>query len=112
MSILVKGIEMPKSCKWMVGNQKKSCPFSDDYDQCMFTGEYTTFSYNRRDKECPLVEIPSNHGRLIDADRMDLQSELFTYTRYTGIDETPYEDATKAIFEAPTVVPSEKEVTE
>ena len=42
-------------------------------------------------------------GRLIDAEAADLQCELFTYTRYTGIDEAPYEDATKAIDEAPTV---------
>ena len=41
-------------------------------------------------------------GRLIDAEAADLQCELFTYTRYTGIDEAPYEDATKAIDEAPT----------
>ena len=48
------------------------------------------------------------HGRLIDADRGDLQSELFTFTRYTAIDEAPYEDATSVIDKAPTVVPAEK----
>lgn len=53
------------------------------------------------------VVLPK-HGRLIDADRGDLQSELFTFTRYTGIDESPYEDATIAIDNAPTVVPAEK----
>lgn len=48
--------------------------------------------------------------RLIDAEAADLQCELFTYIRYTGIDEAPYEDATKAIDEAPTVdaIPRER----
>ena len=48
--------------------------------------------------------------RLIDAEAVDLQCELFSYTRYTGIDEAPYEDATKAIDEAPTVdaIPRER----
>ena len=48
------------------------------------------------------------HGRLIDADAQDLQAELWTFTRYTGIDEMPYEDATQAINNAPTILePSE-----
>lgn len=56
------------------------------------------------------IVLPSGHGRLIDADSIDLQRELFGYLRYTGIDEFPYEDATKAIFEATTLVPPHKEV--
>lgn len=44
------------------------------------------------------------HGRLIDADAQNLQAELWTFTRYTGIDEMPYEDATQAINNAPTIL--------
>ena len=44
------------------------------------------------------------HGRLIDADAQDLQAELWTFTRYTGIDEMPYEDATQAIDNTPTIL--------
>ena len=56
------------------------------------------------------IILPSGHGRLIDADSIDLQRKLFGYLRYTGIDEFPYEDATKATFDAPTLVPPHKEV--
>ncbi len=48
--------------------------------------------------------LPKRHGRLIDADKTALLSDLFCYTKYTGIDEAPYEDATKALEFAPTVV--------
>lgn len=41
--------------------------------------------------------------RLIDADDRKLNYELSTYMRETGIDEMPYEWATKAIDDAPTV---------
>lgn len=41
--------------------------------------------------------------RLIDADDKNLQRELFTYIRPTGIDEMPYEDATQALDKAPTI---------
>lgn len=41
--------------------------------------------------------------RYIDADNEKLRSELFTYTRYTSIDEAPFEDALKALDNAPTI---------
>lgn len=52
--------------------------------------------------------LPKGHGRLIDADRMALLSDLFCYTKYTGIDEAPYEDATKALEFAPTIIEADK----
>ena len=50
MSILIKGIKKPKSCE--------SCPF-EDFGGCMF---------RVKQSECPLVEVPAPHGRLVDAD--------------------------------------------
>ena len=47
--------------------------------------------------------LPKGHGRLIE-DTPELERELWTYTRYTGIDEAPYESAVKVIDEAPTII--------
>lgn len=47
--------------------------------------------------------LPKGHGRLIE-DTPKLERELWTYTRYTGIDEAPYESAVKVIDEAPTII--------
>lgn len=49
MSILIKGMEMPKNC-W-------ECPF----ERCVLR------TLVDRHPDCPLVEVPP-HGRLIDAD--------------------------------------------
>lgn len=47
--------------------------------------------------------LPKGHGRLIE-DTPELECELWTYTRYTGIDEAPYESAVKVIDESPTII--------
>lgn len=61
MSILIKGMEMPKSCR--------ACPlatrFFDGEDVCSMLGTYV---HDRdREDDCPLGAVPP-HGRLIDAD--------------------------------------------
>ena len=77
MSILIKGMEMPTNCG--------DCYFEqigaeeDDYGDtfcisyCLLT-EWRIALSNRDDMKlpsCPLVEIPTPHGRLIDADALD-----------------------------------------
>ena len=61
MSVLIKGMEMPKNCK--------DCPFSDHEAWCLIPGSWRERYYcpdDERSNDCPLVEIPP-HGRLIDA---------------------------------------------
>ena len=66
MSILIKGMEMPKNCAY--------CPLSEyrnssilDCKQIGTVG--TAFRDNnvlkRRHPNCPLIEVPTPHGRLI-----------------------------------------------
>ena len=70
MSVLIKGMEMPKSCG--------DCNFYYvDYEEgtanCLATSCYVQphhYHKDNRDPDCPLVEIPTPHGRLIDADRL------------------------------------------
>ena len=69
MSILIKGMEMPKSCSkcgWfdMGGGDGYRCTLlRKSFDM------WNKISV-ARDKNCPLIEIPTPHGRLIDADEM------------------------------------------
>lgn len=86
MSVLIKGMEMPKDCS-----------------ECNFM--YTTYMLNRHvclagdmfeikvnsgiDANCPLVEIPEPHGRLIDADRATAESIKRTGKRLLAIDTAP-----------------------
>ena len=71
MSVLVKGMEMPSGCNM--------CQLRDlcyDYYICrakkLNDGRYLDVDdvTNRRHRYCPLIEIPTPHGRLIDADKL------------------------------------------
>ena len=60
MSILIKGIAMPKE-SW-------DCPCHDgETGWCKVTGS----SCEPIPKDCPLVEVPTPHGRLVDADLIE-----------------------------------------
>ena len=69
MSIVIKGLSMPKNCllcPCCVGEgigmgRQHYCQVIDD-EPCV--------SETYRPKNCPLVEIPTPHGRLIDADKL------------------------------------------
>ncbi len=61
MSILIKGMRIPKNCC--------ECPLETDYGTC---GYYSLFvegghdsDWEKRRDDCPLIELPS-HGDLID----------------------------------------------
>lgn len=66
MSILIKGMEMPKNCSL--------CPCSCSWDPwteptiCRALDEEPEISDTERLSECPLVELPTPHGDLIDRD--------------------------------------------
>lgn len=67
MSVIVKNMEMPKNCK--------ECPFSDHEAWCLIPGSWKERYYcpdDERSDDCPLVEIPTPHGRLIDADKLNM----------------------------------------
>ena len=65
MSILIKGMKLPEKCE--------DCPCYDyiDYvcraDDCF--APFDVENPEERSEHCPLIEIRTPHGRLIDADR-------------------------------------------
>ncbi len=64
MSIYIKDMEMPTSCK--------DCPFSDHQAWCLIPGDWHKRYYcpdNEVSADCPLIFIPS-HGDLIDRDKV------------------------------------------
>ena len=74
MSVLVKGMEMPKTCN--------DCPLLDwdlSYIKCgVVNRKFKVDEEHFRESrvyDCPLIEIPP-HGRLIDADALDKTIEF------------------------------------
>ena len=93
MSVLVRGMEMPKNCH--------SCPmclmrFCQARDREL--SERETRPNAKRPEDCPLLPVPP-HGRLIDADALD-SSE----TDYLGNHLVYLVD----IDDAPTIIPAEE----
>lgn len=75
MSVLIKGIKMPKCCA--------DCPCFYDFISCQALSDGTEdFSasgfdeFRERLPNCPLVEVPP-HGRLIDADALERDIEQY-----------------------------------
>lgn len=116
MSILIRGMEMPKSCG--------ECEFRVDesetnvHEWICLINQYPTFYCKKSQshaegeeylQDCPLIEIPP-HGRLIDADAMDtsILQEGFSYaiTR-RELRYTPGEVRQK-IANAPTIIEAEE----
>ncbi len=73
MSVLIKGMEMPKNCNICPFSKTNDDLESDDYRfrycDFPFIGEFVTDYEKSRHPDCPLVELPP-HGRLIDADAL------------------------------------------
>lgn len=98
MSVLIKGMEMPKRCF--------DCPFmiSRDNDDCILQSDEANAKFNSWDDmkaSCPLVEIPTPHGRLVDADK--LFEEINIADEY-GADMS---DILRFVIDAPTVIKAE-----
>ena len=69
MSVIIKGMKMPKSCdscdliQFDDEGLETHCPLSPYYRWCGTPPDY-------RPEGCPLVEIRTPHGRLIDAEKL------------------------------------------
>lgn len=71
MSVIVKGVEIPKNCA--------ECPLNYDMMSCMITGTrwwsdtMVLMDFDCQESrlyDCPLVELPEHHGELIDVDAL------------------------------------------
>jgi len=103
MSILIKNMEMPTACC--------ACPCSYD-NICAVINKRPTFTewYESKPDWCPLIELPAQHGRLIEADRIELymQDEWMNNELSNG-DWILFRERLK---EVPTVLPSDKDGAE
>ena len=97
MSVIVKGMKMPKYCKecsnhyWFAG--RIWCYYLDD---SIDGGENTDVSHPHN---CPIIPLPEKHGRLIDGDY------LYDRLKALGLKD---ENVFRIIKEEPTVIESEE----
>lgn len=89
MSVLIKGMKMPKNCDMCI----LAVPVFDYAKH-----KHISICLLKNSNGCPLVEVPTPHGRLIDGD--ELKERVKQTMRYFSI---KYD-----IDEAPTVIESEE----
>ena len=100
MSVLIKGMSIPDHCI--------RCPFmvGRDNDDCILLTEeenLTFVSFKELKEHCPLVEVPTYHGDLIDAEE---QMQLMQACEYDTYDD--YNRAFDMLNNAPTIIPAER----
>ena len=96
MSVLIKGMEMPKNCEECPLNHYECALLEKSSEEIM---QY--FGGDCRHPDCPLVEVLTPHGRLIDA---DCCNGYF----YEHMSDDMMIAAMNAINEMPTIIESEK----
>ena len=96
MSILIRGMEIPKNCAGCEFHGRMDDPIVAQH-WCKKTGENILTPYNGRGKDCPLGEFPEQHGRLGDLDRLE---QMFADMPFYSA-----EDAAQIIRLAPTIIP-------
>ena len=110
MSILIKGMEMPKNCH--------ECAFGK-YEVCGINAAIE--GDNTVTNSCPLIEVPP-HGRLIDADALTDANESTEWYHQAPNKEMVHgansaehqawykeQDIYSAIDNAPTIIPASEE---
>ena len=97
MSVLIKGAEIPKSC--FKCKFPRACQAIIRRIDEMYRAEL--FPQDHRHSDCPLIEVPESHGRLIDVDK--LMKRMW--------DETDCMISVPATFvrDAPTIIPASEE---
>ena len=103
MSVLIKGMEMPKACEW--------CSFISTFTTESGLGcrceveKFEFWDYSKRQENCPLVEVPTPHGRLIDCERATFPTAF----RYNTNDYAKgWNACIKAVQTAPTIIEAEE----
>lgn len=89
MSILLSGIEMPRTCYYCRFQLLKSLSLGDNrlvyFHSCSLLCKNVDDYENNRREDCPLVEVPEHHGRLVDLDKLIYDMGLDEARKYGNI---------------------------
>jgi hypothetical protein len=107
MSVIIKGVSLPEKCRFcpccgdngLVGMQR-------DYFCSAIDCAPEISNLDRRLEGCPLTELPTPHGRLVDADKLyDIIEKQYQFS--SGKEHIIYRDILDLICSAETVIEAE-----
>lgn len=106
MSLIIKGMKLPQSCS--------TCRFSyftvGIRKRCEISGDEVNPLIDRRETNCPLIEIPTPHGRLIDADTVEERLQKYWYEEYPNQEASyhrAFMDSNACVKDLPTIIEAE-----
>lgn len=104
MSVIVKGMEMPKNCAecrmWCI------CECLNDFEDFESICYAVEDGDLVRDKNCPLIEIPTPHGRLGDLDKLMTE---FMDSDLDHLQRDDWREVIQIVSDADTVIEAEGE---
>jgi len=107
MGIYLPNMEMPNNCQECV------C-INDEYFYCQAVNRKPKDEniISRRPDWCPLAEVPTPHGRLIDADELQRQFERMAneeWNKNIAVSAAScFDDAAVIVEDAPTIIEAEE----
>ena len=103
MSLLIKGMEMPNNCQECV------C-INDEYFYCQAVGRQPQDEnvVSRRPDWCPLADVPTPHGRLIDKDKLLSQFREMSLDDLSLAEDFIEHGVDEVIDDAPTIIEAEE----
>lgn len=116
MSILIKGMDTPKDCascdlSYYCDGYNGGYGYSPSGWRCRRLNHIIKEAEETRPSDCPLTEIPSPHGDLIDADKLLKTIEANDYMLCSALNTFDRGMFTigiqQAIDEAPTIIEAE-----
>lgn len=114
MGVYVKGLEMPKVCAECPFREVRYDPGYYNYEHCKALGKiFNEHSleidvFEEKFNDCPLIEIPTPHGRLIDADKLKEKRETMCWKdEFYMTHESDFIDS-RHIDNAPTILEAEE----
>ena len=106
--LIIKDMEMPENCN--------ECFCLDMFDDDIYGRQYfcgilgidALAKEHSRHKNCPLSEIPTPHGRLIDADRLIRRLNGIEYIANAEGGRPTFSEVLEEIAKAPTIIEEEE----
>lgn len=102
MGVYIKDVKIPKNCA-----ECKMWGICDllDFDDYESICDAVEDGFLVRDKNCPLVEVPTPHGRLIDADA--LMAEVMD-SDLDHLQRDDWKEVIQIVADAPTIIEAEE----
>ena len=105
MSLLIKDMKMPKCCNNCEFHWEEDVSFEIIHQCQVKTGYIDNADIHSFPYDCPLVELPEKHGRLIDADA--LIKALIRKEPFNDCARVVIAECMEEVRHAPTVIETE-----